>query len=209
MHFEYFGFNDDGRHLFRIEVFQWDEENELFDLTSSLPEFVFELAEIKPLVINLLQQRLSLVQRNAIANELIERIKSLPRLKRFYFKDDQLDRNGHYQVGYAELVDAIVDETEIEAFVPYSKNSKPHVLNRLSAIIGKLHPLNFVTLSRMQFETMLMPRFDLQQEYVEVYSSEAKFQKYCKQNTGEEKSFVLMTVDNEIKLVFFIDESDV
>lgn len=201
--------NENGQHVFYIEVYDSKILDELF-FNTSLPVDIFNDSEIKHLVSLLCKNEHTEIIRDAIAEKLIEKIYTLPGIKVSFFKDIMLDSNGKYCESYIQVLDEINRNSTIEIYTPYSMFSNEEIFHSLKNYFEYEVARNeCIQVTKTRFEECIRNYSSLQNAYSEIYLNNLEYYYYSGSEDSVLMSCYCIVENTELLFVLFTELSEI
>jgi hypothetical protein len=167
--------NENGRQIFYIDVFG-DSNFELYFVESSLPDTIIARAEFIPIINQFCKVDIGISERSQIIESFIDRIQRIPDVEQFYFRESLLDNNGLYCESYIRTIDEIISNPTIKEMTPYSKYINELLFYEMAKeITNENEEHSSMPIEKCDFERQINGSINLQNAYLDVYSSGAKY----------------------------------
>ncbi len=199
----WYGTNQKGQHAFYIEVYSNNILEELcFD--TSLPVELFSKPGITILLNKLCIKDISPVERNKVAEIMIEKIERIPDLHKYFFPDAVLDKNGKYCEEYASVLFEMKNNRTLQIFIPYSSFVNESVFHDLqnNFIYDELRKES-VKLDKITFESLLNGKVELQNAYAEIYDENSEYYCHTSSDSAMSMEFYCVILNQCLAFVFF------
>lgn len=195
--------DENGRHLFVIFIHEILNDPIIYGYKSNLPDFIFELRTINPLLNKLLTPGLTYRVQKYYADCLVNRIKKVRRIERWFLKDEMLTADKKLSRAYYFTVENIMERMTEPTGVPFTLHNMPYVFESFIQLIETVKKYNpFQKIDRFEFEKYIQGNFYLESAYVEQYSSVNKFYRLKAEMNIEGKILVFLTNYGNIQLIF-------
>ena len=205
----WYAVSTNGNHTFYIEVHSTNLMGDLH-FETSLPINLFLDKELHKLVKRLCTIKLSTFKRNDIALILINRLDHIPEIKKYYFNELVLDKNGKYCEEYDIILNEIQANIPICENVAYSQLANENIFTTLKS--------NFIydevireckKISKSEFEQQINGNFNLQHAYLEVYRFDAEHYSHISTTEGTCIEYCAVVFEQELTFIFFKRLSEV
>jgi hypothetical protein len=205
----WYGISTNGTHTFYIQVHS-SNLIEDFHFETSLPINLFQDKELHKLVKRLCTIRISTFKRNEIALIIINTLDHVPGIKKYYFNELVLDKNGKYCEEYDIILNEIKANIPICENVPYSQLANESIFTTLKS--------NFIydevireckQISKSEFEQQINGNFNLQHAYLEVYRFDAEHYSHISKTEGTCIEYCAVVFEQELTFIFFKRLSEV
>jgi hypothetical protein len=191
--------SESGQDLFYIEII-YDEQTTLYILNYSLNYNLYQHEDLKLLINIVLNKFQTNSERESILYKIVDRIKIIPNINRFYFKENQLNKNGKYLEFYENVINEIIESFDAKEHVLFSTFFNSYFFELMKENVSQLMKQQGSIFSKNEFEKIIQT-LSLSIEYVKVFDSNAIYKKA--QLISSEILFDLYVVESnmEIKLI--------
>ena len=198
----YYCRNQSGRDLFFVElIFEADYDYIYFH--TSLCYNLRDIPEVMSLIKSITKTDITDGKRSELIDNIFSAIQLLPHIKKYYFSEDEVSKNGRHLPNYSTIVEELIRTKDFPDFTAFSENiNAAYFEYSLPFLEEKLREKEAKIIDTNEFKILLKNNLTLANEYVELLADNSEF--YWVVLSGEKNKYdcFLMMVDDVIKLFF-------